>query len=998
MIPLKLELSHFLSYRETAVLDFNTLHLACISGANGAGKSSILDGITWALFGQARSKNDDDLVNRLSALDGKTAEVKLTFRLENSVYRVIRRKTSKKAMGLEFQVATEAEWQNGRWKPLSEGKMRETQAAIETLLRMSYDTFINASFLLQGKADEFTTKTPNRRKEILADLLGVSQWDVYKEAATERRKLEEGRRDLLDAQLGEIEREAAEEPERQRVLLAAQGEQAVVQERLNDKERLLEQLRRAETAVSQQREMVKTIAATLSRAQRDLAALQKTRQTRQQERDSYQTILDQITKITADYAAWQEAERVLQEWQTKADAHNQLQQAKRPHELVVTQERTSLQSRQRELQTQAEKVAAAAAEKTSLNQQRTNTQDALTRLAGQLAELAQQEEALHAARAVLQQLEGDRGLWQKELTQLAGRAKQVQQVRDEKTAVSKNHQEAARMHTQLTAELAALSEKNQRYPLALADLNGLQAAQPRLKEQMDKIKERQTRLEGETGSECPLCGQPLTESHRQGILADLQTEGTQLGDQFRANKKQIETLTAEVAALDNALKQSPRLERDQQAQTQRLAKAEARLAEIEQVIAEWESTGQPRLAELEKWLKDDSAVSAQKQQVAALETAVQAKPKLEKEQQTAQRQLATTEARLHEVGKLEAEWEASSKAAAADVAHKLATNDYAREAQATLAALDEQIAQVGYDAAAHTAARQTHAALAQAQPRYQSLKQAEAAVKPLDTALADLAAQLTAQEQAVAETTAQHQTAVSQLETLAAGTGELRVVEDEVFRLREEVLVANRRVGAAQQKLDILADLRQRKVKLEEEKTAVSLRIQRFKLLEKACGRDGVQALLIEQALPEIEERANELLHRLTGGEMRVSFDTQKQLKSRDALAETLDIRIVDGAGERPYDNYSGGEQFRVNFAIRLALSQLLAKRAGARLQTLVIDEGFGSQDPSGRQRLIEAINTIQDDFARILVITHIDELRDAFPARIEVEKRPFGSAIRVHS
>jgi exonuclease SbcC len=157
-----------------------------------------------------------------------------------------------------------------------------------------------------------------------------------------------------------------------------------------------------------------------------------------------------------------------------------------------------------------------------------------------------------------------------------------------------------------------------------------------------------------------------------------------------------------------------------------------------------------------------------------------------------------------------------------------------------------------------------------------------------------------------------------------------------------------------------------------------------------------VQALLIEQALPEIEEDANDLLERLTGGEMRVTFETQRELKSRDALAETLDIKISDTAGERPYENYSGGEQFRVNFAIRLALSRILAKRAGARLQTLVIDEGFGSQDPAGRQRLVEAINVIQEDFRRILVITHIDELRDAFPTRIEVEKTARGSQVVV--
>jgi exonuclease SbcC len=129
---------------------------------------------------------------------------------------------------------------------------------------------------------------------------------------------------------------------------------------------------------------------------------------------------------------------------------------------------------------------------------------------------------------------------------------------------------------------------------------------------------------------------------------------------------------------------------------------------------------------------------------------------------------------------------------------------------------------------------------------------------------------------------------------------------------------------------------------------------------------------------------------------MRVNFATQRKLKSRDALAETLEIHIRDSIGERPYEMYSGGEAFRVNFAIRIALSRLLSQRAGARLQTLVIDEGFGSQDPEGRQRLIEAINTIRPDFAKVLVITHIDELKDVFPDRIEVTKGADGSQVHV--
>ena len=167
---------------------------------------------------------------------------------------------------------------------------------------------------------------------------------------------------------------------------------------------------------------------------------------------------------------------------------------------------------------------------------------------------------------------------------------------------------------------------------------------------------------------------------------------------------------------------------------------------------------------------------------------------------------------------------------------------------------------------------------------------------------------------------------------------------------------------------------------------------------ERAFGKDGVPALLIEQALPEIEAHANDLLDRLSNGVMSVRFVTQAEYKDkkREDLKETLDILISDGSGSRDYETFSGGEAFRVNFAIRLALSRVLAQRKGARLQTLVIDEGFGSQDAQGRQRLIEAINAVKNDFAKILVITHLDELKDAFPNRVEVEKGEMGSEVRV--
>ena len=86
-------------------------------------------------------------------------------------------------------------------------------------------------------------------------------------------------------------------------------------------------------------------------------------------------------------------------------------------------------------------------------------------------------------------------------------------------------------------------------------------------------------------------------------------------------------------------------------------------------------------------------------------------------------------------------------------------------------------------------------------------------------------------------------------------------------------------------------------------------------------------------------------------------------------------------------DRFSGGEAFRINLSLRIALSKVLANRSGAPLPTLFIDEGFGTQDAAGRERILDVIQAIQTDFERIIIITHLEELKEAFPTRIEVLK-----------
>ena len=235
----------------------------------------------------------------------------------------------------------------------------------------------------------------------------------------------------------------------------------------------------------------------------------------------------------------------------------------------------------------------------------------------------------------------------------------------------------------------------------------------------------------------------------------------------------------------------------------------------------------------------------------------------------------------------------------------------------------------------------------------------------------------------------------AQIGAARAGLGDLAQLQTEYERVRRDEAHTRQALGAAEQKLAACdALLKQREVKRVDRKQWAAAK-GLYEELRLAFGKKGVPAMIIEAAIPEIEDEANALLTRITGGRMHLRFDTQRETVKGDTV-ETLDIKIADELGTRPYELFSGGEQFRVNFAVRIALSKLLARRAGAQLQTLVIDEGFGALDSVGRDKLVEAINVIQDDFQRILVITHLDELKDAFPVRIEVTKTREGSQISI--
>jgi DNA repair protein SbcC/Rad50 len=329
----------------------------------------------------------------------------------------------------------------------------------------------------------------------------------------------------------------------------------------------------------------------------------------------------------------------------------------------------------------------------------------------------------------------------------------------------------------------------------------------------------------------------------------------------------------------------------------------------------------------------------------------------------------------------------------ADIQQQLAEEAFALAERQALAELDAQQATLGYDSGAHEDTRQQLEDYQTFEQRHTALSVAIESLEGLQADLNDACARRDRLNKSVLEMETEIAALDAEMTQLEELVREFNEREAEVRTQRTLERNAYERLVNARQALDALTKQAERKNDLIARRDEARQQEAVYTELRDAFGKNGVPAMVIETAIPELEAAANQLLARMTDGRMSLRFNTQRE-KVTGGVTETLDIEIADELGTRAYEMYSGGEAFRINFAIRVALSQMLARRAGAHLRTLFIDEGFGTQDENGRDKLVEAINAIQDAFSMVLVITHIDDLRDNFPVHIVVDKTTNGSRI----
>ncbi len=326
---------------------------------------------------------------------------------------------------------------------------------------------------------------------------------------------------------------------------------------------------------------------------------------------------------------------------------------------------------------------------------------------------------------------------------------------------------------------------------------------------------------------------------------------------------------------------------------------------------------------------------------------------------------------------------------------RLKEEDFGAELRRQLEQLERQRVNIGYDPASHADIRAQLNAFAEYERQHTLLEFARISLPEARKIRDDTSARLAAMRAAQKEDEERLKRVSGEIAALEEQALQERELCQSVERVRAEAQHLNERKTILEQELSAIAAGRESKKRLNARLGAARHERGLYNELRAAFGRNGLPALIIETAIPELEAEADDLLGRMTDGRMRLRLSAQRE-KVSGGVAETLDIEIADELGARDYELYSGGEAFRINFALRIALSKLLARRAGAQLRTLFIDEGFGSQDEDGRDKLVDAINKIQSDFDLILVITHIDELRDSFPVHLLVEKTAAGSQVTI--
>ena len=922
MIPIRLSVKNFLSYRDNVpTLDLEGVHVVCLCGENGHGKSALLDAITWALWGGSRARVQEDLI-----FQGESEmQVDLEFQAGEGRYRVSRRyarsaRSRQGATVLELFYNTE----NGI-QPLTGNSVRETEAKIRSLLHMDYDTFVNSAFILQGRADMFTTSGAAKRKQILGEVLDLSWYDRLAEKARGESREQERTTERLEAEIAGIDRELSHKEEHEARLAEIQSQMRIIEREERGCEAELESL--------------------------------------QEESRKLQGLQQEIERLEQD------EKRILGEVKEResrtADMSKRLEEVRsRASQL------TALEAELAQVRSRLEELAAPSEEAGSLGERIRELESRANHLREANTSLREEELRLQGFQQELERLQQEEkrtgGEIEDRETRTARDVERLQELRAKKAelpSLEAGLASAAARLEELASPSAEAESRRGRIQELQSEARYLSNENARLRTEMGDLRVKVDLLEetggpNGVGATCPLCDNVLGPEGCLHLASSYRDQGKVKADAHRDNQAVIKKAEAEVSSLEKDIGRVESERRQNQVAAQE--RRDSLTRDVEQANAAGEEA--TRLAASLEF--EESLLAASHRRFNEIQADM---PSLREAVSTLPGILDSYRQNAADIHKAESERNGLEKDLEGIQGDRRKEQSLADQRRDSLTRNVEEARAAGALVDQLAASLESEESLLEASRL--RMKDVQDAMPPL-------------------------RQAGSALPGILDSLQESRSRLDSLRGRRQQLL---RDLGEMQARLDRCLELETRRQECSSTLADASFQKGVYDQLSTAFGKDGIQALLIEQAIPELENHANDILGRVSDHRMSLKLETQRERRSSGGdPIETLDIKISDELGTRSYENYSGGEAFRINFALRIALSRLLAHRSGAPLPTLFIDEGFGSQDAAGLEKLVEAINAIQNDFQKIVVITHIEELKEAFPVRIEVTKTLQGSTFQM--
>jgi exonuclease SbcC len=991
VIPERLVLENFLSYRGETQIDFSKIRSVVIIGENGAGKSSILDGITYALFGVARgTSRSGDNSDRLISSGEKYLKVDFVFLADGIKFNVIRKRDKIRQI-TELELYKE---ENREWKNITKSTIKTTQDLINSILKVNYDLFVSSVMIMQGKADSFTRKDPSERKELLYDILELEIYEKLREVASNKRKTiiarVESLKTLIESLKGKIELKNSLEEELKKLYVdinKKEEEIATIKAKFQDISNELERVEREKIKknnlierLEREEESLKTF---LEEKEKYITQIKEAQQVILMQNEietNYQRLVSYIEREKKMGEIFENRVRLEREIDTLRKKLSDEEHSLLLQQAELEKEKSIYMAEKDKFMSINLKIQSLQSELKELDRIRAKKTEAEKALNDIIAEITSTGLELSNLRNNLQDSKIKRKNVEERLEYLGKLLREEQSLNEELKLIKENKAKLEILNTDL------LNESNR-----IASLKSQIEEAEKIISSVNESLAILTKKDGET-KRCPVCGSNLSEEKRTDLILSYRREIQQKNEFIEATKKRIELgekSISEKEILREGLKKSIQLEAEMLERKASLINARDQVRSLNDEL-----------------LGIKTAESHYQSDITGLENRLielrSRKTTFEKQHNEYLYKLSNESGLLTSLGELQAQLSKIREAERElpkiakdllEISRKLETKDYAHETREKVEELEKRLFNIHYDPLLHQELKKNIENFQYIEKEKKLLDEKINEKEILTTAVNSLNERIEIAKKEINRLN-------KELDIIKVDESELKAISQLKERLSEELdrLTKEReeliKIQASQE--STFSNLKAIEEEYLREITELSNLEKEDGLLRMAIdiyGKNGIPAFIIENTLPEIEEKANQILDIISDGRLQVYFRVESKTKKGE-FKETLDIEISNEGEVRAYELFSGGEKFKVDIAIRIALSYILANKSGARLSMLVIDEGFGTQDKEGIIKFVECINRISNEFEKLIVITHMDELKDYFETHMRVVKENGASKI----